>query len=172
MWCLPEWPPWMVNKNFMEFPYIISPTCRFISRLSSRVDASGRNFALVKVCFPQQYLSFMKLFGTEDGMNTFLSHFPSCIHPKKKNDKASLPLWPTIRICSQRPTRFIVKVMDILLQITWEASEQFLNCFEILPSTIEFWRQVVFFSNRKRIAQIELSVANGHILLTKKDSFG
>ena len=35
---------------------------------------------------------------------------------------------------THKDPRFIVKVMDILLQITWEASVQFSNSFEILPT--------------------------------------
>ena len=60
---------------------------------------------------------------------------------------------------AHKDPRFIDKVMDILLQITWEASVQFSNSFEILPNpyilkTSSIKREV--FSTRKRIAQIEM----------------
>ena len=59
---------------------------------------------------------------------------------------------------AHKDPRFIVKVMDILLQITWEASVQFSNSFEILPTpTFLRRKQREVFSTRKRIAQIEMS---------------
>ena len=99
--------PWMVNKNSMEFPYIITHPCRFISLLS--VGIVVRLHLVVETLLWWKYVSLRSIYPSWNFLARktiwilFCHIFLRVFTRRKKNDKASLPLWPTNRICSKRP---------------------------------------------------------------------